>query len=66
MEVEINKRTVTVDAETVPTLAALLKAERLDGPAHAGSALAVGGDTATRRDENYRNTRRMRRITSGI
>ena len=27
MEVEINKRTVTVDAETVPTLAALLKAE---------------------------------------
>ena len=29
MEVEINKRTVTVDAETVPTLAALLKAERL-------------------------------------
>lgn len=45
MEVEINKRTVTVDEAAVPTLAALLKAERLDGPAQ---AVAVDNTLAPR------------------
>ncbi len=45
MEVEINKRTVTVDEAAVPTLAALLKAERLDG---LGQAVAVDNPLAPR------------------
>ena len=45
MEVEINKRTVTVDEKAVATLAALLKAERLDGP---GQAVAVDNTLAPR------------------
>lgn len=45
MEVEINKRTVAVDEAALPTLAALLKAERLDGPAQ---AVAVDNTLAPR------------------
>lgn len=45
MEIEINKRTVTVDEAAVPTLAALLKAERLDG---SGQAVAVDNTLAPR------------------
>lgn len=45
MEIEINKRLLTVDAEATPTLAALLKAERLDG---SGQAVAVDNTLAPR------------------
>lgn len=45
MEVEINKQTVAVDEAALPTLAALLKAERLDG---LGQAVAVDNTLAPR------------------